>query len=323
MKKTAICSLLGIDYPIIQGGMGFIASGRLAGAVSAAGGLGIISPTGDMREAGSTVGNLRKQIRIAKGITNRPFGVNISLELIEYAREEITAALEEGVRVFTVGAGSPSVMTRFIKDGGGRVFHVVASVKHARKAEAEGVDGVIASGYEAGGLLSPFELTTMCIIPQVVDAVKIPVVAAGGVGDGRGLAACMVLGAAGVQIGTLFASAEECPSHIGYKNMLLVAEDTSTVVTGRGKGGARVLKSPFADKVLSMEARGESAEEIMSFIGRGRGRQGVLEGDLENGSLWAGQVSGMIKKVRPVAEIMKDLVFGCDKALKAGSTDSI
>jgi len=315
MKRTIICEMLGIKYPILQGGMGFIASAELAVAVSNAGGLGIISPTGACDVDETTPGNLRRQIKKAKSLTDKPVGVNISLELIEHAREEIDVALEEKISVFTVGAGSPAVLTKYIKQRGARVLHVIGSVKHARKAESEGVDGVIASGVEAGGLLGPYELTTMTLIPQVMEAVKIPVIAAGGIGNGRCLAAALMLGAAGVQIGTLFVATHECPAHTKFKELIVEAEDADTVVTGRRSGAARVLKNKLAKEILEMEASGAPSEEIAAFIGRGRGRMGVLDGDLETGSLWAGQVVGMIKEIRSVAEVMQSLVDDCDAAL--------
>lgn len=316
MIRTPVCDILGIEYPIIQGGMGWISGAELAAAVSNAGGLGIISPTAALEAGTCTPDNLRKQIIFARSLTNRPFGVNIPLEM-ESARENADVAIEEGVGVLTVGAGSPSVLTRYAKDAGVNVIHVVFSVRHALRAEAEGVDAVVASGVEAGGLLSPDELTTMTLVPQVVDAVKIPVIAAGGIGDGRSMAATFMLGAQGVQIGTLFVATCECAAHSRYKELIVQAKDVDTIVTGRRSGPARVLKNAFAKKLLDMEVSGVSAEEILSFAGVGAFRRGILDGDLEMGSLAAGQVVGMIKDIKNASDVVRSLVTGCEETLSS------
>ena len=312
MKKTKISELLGIDYPIIQGGMGWIADAELAAAVSNAGGLGMISPTAGAKEGENWPENLRRQLRRAKSLTAKPFGVNISLEIPEH-KECMDIALEEGIKIMTTAAGSPKLYTKYLKQSEVVVMHTVFSVRHAKVAEAEGVDAVIASGCEAGGLISRDEVSTMVLIPQVVDAVKIPVIAAGGIADARGFVAALALGAEGVQMGTRFVATQECPVHQNFKQAIVKAIDTDTTITGRKSGiGARVLKNELARQLLAVEEGGTTAEEVQSLLGIGRLRLAV-EGNVEEGSLMCGAVAGMITQIMSVAEVIHSLVDGHDK----------
>ena len=313
MKKTRLCELLGIEHPILQGAMGWISDANLAAAVSNAGGLGIISPIFGPRE--DWPGYEREQIRKAKLLTNQPFGVNISLAEV-LIKERIDVALEEGVKVITTAAGSPSLYTKYIKEHGARVLHIVFSVRHALRAEAEGVDAVVASGCEGGGMLSKDELTTMTLVPQVVDAVKIPVIAAGGIADARGFVAALALGAEGVQMGTRFLATKECKVHPAYKQAILRSGDTATVITGRrGIVPARVLKSKMSELILELEKSGATPEEISSFIGGGRVQTAAVEGNLDEGSPMCGAISGMIKEEMSAAEVIQGLVEGYEKVL--------
>ncbi len=309
MKKTRICELLGIKYPIIQGGMTWIANAELAAAVSNAGGLGIISPNAGMAADGNVVENLRRQIRIARGLTNKPFGVNFPLQAPN-CQEWIDVAIKEKVPVVTTSAGNPATYTSYLKDAGVKVLHVVASVRHATGAEKRGVDAVIAEGYEAGGHNGFDELATFPLIPQVVDAVKIPVVAAGGIADARGFIAALALGADGVQMGTRFVATRECIAHQKVKEAIVNATDTGTVISGRKLGPTRGLKNQFVDQILEMESRGATAEELLAFIGAGRARMGGLEGDIVNGEAYAGSIAGMIKKIVSAGDVVREIVEG-------------
>ena len=307
MKRTRVCDLLGIEYPIIQGGMALIANAELAAAVSNAGGLGVISPIFGPED--NWLDYERREIRKAKRLTDRPFGINIGLE-VPLAKERIDVALEEGVKIITTAAGSPSLYTQYLKEAGVTVLHVVFSVRHARRAEADGVDAVIASGYDGGGLLSKDELPTMVLVPQVVDAVEIPVIAAGGIADARGVVAAFALGAEGVQMGTRFLATRECPVHDNYKAAILSAGDTATTVTGRKSFiSARVLKNEFSIKVLEIEDSGASAQEVGEFIGFERLKLAV-EGDVEQGSLMCGAVAGLIRELASVGGVIRDMVEG-------------
>ena len=312
MKRTRICHLLGIEYPIIQGAMGWISGAELAAAVSNAGGLGMISPfTGSGAEE-NLMENLRGQIRKARSLCDKPFGVNIGLEVPQH-KEFMDVAIEEGVKVITTAAGSPRLYTRRLKQAGVTVLHTVFSARHARIAEEEGVDVVIASGCDAGGFISPIELPTFALVPQVVDAVKIPVIAAGGIADVRGLVAALALGAEGVQMGTRFIATNECLAHPSYKEAILNAADTDTLIAGRkGHLPSRNLKNEFALAVLEMESAGTSAEELEAFIGSGRLRLAALEGNMRDGSVLCGAVAGMINGIVPAGDVVRALVEGYD-----------
>ena len=311
--KTRVCDLLGIEYPIIQGGMGGISNGELAAAVSNAGGLGMISPIFGPREG--WLDYERQEIRKAKSLTSKPFGVNISIET-PLAKERIDVALEEGVKVIATAAGNPSLYTKYIKQAGAKVMHISTAVKHATRAEAEGADAVIASGAEGGGLLSRDELSTMILVPQVVDAVRVPVIAAGGIADARGLVAALALGAEGVQMGTRFLATEECMIHANYKQAIVKAASTDAAVVGRkGFVPARMLKNKMSQQIQEMEARSASAEEIFSLMGWERSKMAVVDGNTDEGSLMCGQVAGMITDVQSVAEVVQSLVRGYNKVV--------
>jgi enoyl-[acyl-carrier protein] reductase II len=315
MKHTRLCDLLGIDYPIIQGGMVWIASAELAAAVSNAGGLGLISPNAGMSRNGDQVENLKKQIEIAKGLTSKPFGVNLPILNNPQIEALVDAVIKARVKVVVTAAGNPALYTSRFKEAGIKVLHLVAAVRHAQSAEKRGVDAVIAEGYEAGGHNGLDELTTLTLVPQVVDAVAIPVVAAGGIADARGVVAALALGAEGVQMGTRFVATRECGAHQNFKDAIVKASDTDTAITGRKLGPTRILKNEIAAKLLDMEATGASAEELLAFIGSSRSRTGQFEGDLANGEAYCGSIAGMIKEIKSVAEIIRNIVDDYDAVL--------
>lgn len=298
MGNIDLFEKLGVKYPIIQGAMAWIADSSLAAAVSNAGGLGII--------AGGTapVEYIRDEIRKAKELTDKPFGVNIML-LSPNAEDVAKLVCEEGVKVVTTGAGSPGKYMEMWKAHGITVIPVVASVALARRMEKSGADAIIAEGCEAGGHIG--ELTTMTLIPQVVDAVNIPVIAAGGVGDGRGVAAAFMLGASGVQVGTRFLVAHECTVHQNYKNKVLKAKDIDTMVTGRLTGHpVRVLRNKLSRKFKEMERDLTDFEEF-ERLGVGALRKAAKEGDIEMGSIMSGQIAGLIKKEQSCKEIIEEM----------------
>jgi len=315
MKKTRLCDLLGIDYPIIQGGMVWIANAELAAAVSNAGGLGLISPNASMSRDGNQVENLKKQLEIAKGLTSKPFGVNLPILNNPQIEALVDAVIKAKVKVVVTAAGNPALYTNRFKEAGIKVLHLVAAVRHAQSAEKRGVDAVIAEGYEAGGHNGLDELTTLTLVPQVADAVSIPVVAAGGIADARGIVAALALGADGVQMGTRFVATRECAAHQNFKDAIVKASDTDTAITGRKLGPTRILKNEIATKLLAMEAAGASAEELQAFIGSGRSRTGQFDGDLANGEAYCGSVAGMIKEIKSVAELINDIVDSYDTLL--------
>ena len=315
MKHTRLCDLLGIDYPVIQGGMVWIASAELAAAVSNAGGLGLISPNAGMSRNGDQVENLKKQIEIAKGLTSKPFGVNLPILNNPQIEALVDAVIKAEVKVVVTAAGNPALYTSRFKEAGIKVLHLVAAVRHAQSAEKRGVDAVIAEGYEAGGHNGLDELTTLTLVPQVVDAVAIPVVAAGGIADARGVVAALALGAEGVQMGTRFVATRECGAHQNFKDAIVKASDTDTAITGRKLGPTRILKNEIAVKLLDMEATGASAEELLAFIGSSRSRTGQFEGDLANGEAYCGSIAGMIKEIKSVAEIIRNIVDDYDAVL--------
>jgi len=305
--KTAITQILGIEKPIFQGGMAWIADARLAAAVSNAGGLGLISSINAGTEA------VREEIRKARELTDKPFGVNIMLAAPN-AADIAALVIEEGVDIVTTGAGTPAPYMEAWKAAGIRVIPVVASVAYAIKMQELGATAIIAEGAESGGHVG--DLHTMALVPQVVDAVSIPVLAAGGIFDGRGAAAAFMLGACGVQVGTRFLVADECRVHPVYKERLIKASDIGTMVTGKSIGDAvRGLKTPFAKQFAKMEADPNvSADEIRAF-GTGSLRKAVFDGDLSGGSFLAGEVAGMIRKTEPAAAIVDDIIGGAEKLL--------
>jgi len=315
MKKTRLCELLGIEYPIIQGGMVWIANAELAAAVSNAGGLGLISPNAGMSRNGDQLENLKQQIKIAKDLTSKPFGVNLPILNNPQIEALVDVVIEAKVKVVATAAGNPALYTGRFKEAGIKVLHLVAAVRHAQSAERRGVDAVIAEGYEAGGHNGLDELTTLTLVPQVVDAVKIPVVAAGGIADARGIVAALALGAEGVQMGTRFVATRECAAHQNFKEAVVKASDTDTAITGRKLGPTRILKNELAAQLLEMEATGASVEELLAVIGSGRSRTGQFDGDLVNGEAYCGSIAGMIKEIKSVAEVMHDIVEGYDKVI--------
>ena len=305
--KTAITEILGIEKPIFQGGMAWIADARLAAAVSNAGGLGLISSINYGTEA------VREEIRKARSLTDKPFGVNIMLAAPN-AAEIADLVVEEGVGILTTGAGSPAPYMQKWLAAGIRVIPVVASVAYAIKMEELGATAIIAEGAESGGHVG--DTHTMALVPQVVDAVHIPVLAAGGIFDGRGAAAAFMLGACGVQVGTRFLVADECRVHDVYKERLIKASDIGTMVTGKSLGDAvRALKTPFTRQFAKMEADPSvSADEIRAF-GTGSLRKAVFDGDLAGGSFLAGEVAGMIRQRESAADIVNDIINGAEKLI--------
>lgn len=304
--ETAITRMLGIEKPIFQGGMAWIADARLAAAVSNAGGLGIISSINFSTEA------VREEIRLCREVTSKPFGLNIMLAAPN-AADIAALAVEEGIKIITTGAGSPAPYMEAWKSAGIKVIPVVASVAYAIKMQELGAVAVIAEGAESGGHVG--DIHTMSLVPQVVDAVDIPVLAAGGIFDGRGAAAAFMLGACGVQVGTRFLSADECKVHPIYKERLIKATDIGTMVTGKRLGDAvRSLKTPFSKQFAKMEASGVPDEEIRAF-GTGSLRKAVFDGDLSGGSFLAGEVAGMITRTEPAAAIVDDIINGAEKLI--------
>ncbi len=299
--------LLGIEFPLIQGGMANIATGAFAAAVSNAGALGLVGSGGWDAET------LRKEIRIAKEHTDKPFGVNLML-MNPHMDELAQVVVEEGVAVVTTGAGNPGKYVPAWKEAGIRVFPVVAAPILAKRLERLGVDGFIAEGTESGGHVG--EMTTMALVPQVVDTVSVPVIAAGGIADGRQLAAAFALGACGAQIGTCLLASEECPIHENYKKAVIKASATDTIVTGRSTGApVRVLKNRMAREYVRMEKEHLPLEELEKLT-LGSLRRAVFDGDVDTGSFMAGQVAGMVHEIRPLRQIFEDLMAGYEKTVK-------
>lgn len=307
MQNNKICKLLGIKYPIIQGAMAWISDGNLAGHVSKAGGLGIIAGGGMPPEI------LRENIKKAKAITSNPFGVNLMLMMPSVA-EQIDVCIEEKVPVVTTGAGNPGPYMEKLKNAGIIVIPVIPSVALAKRMEKIGADAVIAEGSEAGGHIG--EITSMALLPQVAEAVSIPVIGAGGVASGSQFLAMIAMGAQGIQAGTIFLTAEECLIHENYKDAIIKAKDRSTVTTGNYTGHpVRVLENKFAKEILEKEKNGAPKEEIEA-MGTGKLRLAVVEGDIVGGSVMAGQVAGMVNKRATVKEILDELVNGLTSAKK-------
>lgn len=305
--NNRLVDLLNIKYPIIQGGMAWVATGELAVAVSKAGGLGVIG-------AGSApVDVIREEIHKVKRETDRPFAVNIML-LSPFAAEIVDLVIEERVPVVTTGAGNPGKYISRFKEIGTKVIPVVPTVALARRMERLDVDAIIAEGTEAGGHIG--ELTTMALVPQIVDAVNLPVIAAGGIADGRGLLAVLALGAEGVQMGTRFVSSTECIAHDSYKKAIVNAGDRDAVVTGRSTGHpVRNLKNALTRTMDEMEKKGIAKEELEEY-GAGRLRKAVIEGDIEEGSVMAGQIAGLINEIKSAGDIIEDIVMEANTVLE-------
>lgn len=310
MIRTAITELLGIRYPVLQGGMAWVAESGLAAAVSNGGGLGIIAA------ANAPADYVRGEIRKARELTDRPFGVNVML-LSPYAKEIAALVVEEHVPVVTTGAGNPGPYMAQWKEAGVRVIPVVASVALAKMMQRAGADAVIAEGCESGGHIG--EATTMALVPQVADAVQIPVVAAGGIGDGRGLAAALMLGAEGVQMGTRFLVADECAIHPNYKESVRRAKDIDTVVTGRSTGHpVRTLRNQMTREYLKREKEGCTFEELEELT-IGSLRRAVREGDTREGSMMAGQIAGLVTGQQTCAEILRETAEQAERLLRGAA----
>jgi len=311
MIKSKLCEILNIEYPVVQGGMAWIADAELAAAVSNAGGLGMIAAMNSNGE------QIREQIRKAKELTNRPFGVNIML-MSPFVKEALDVVCEEHVAVVSTGAGNPTPYMDQMMAAGIKVMPVVPSVAIAKMVARKGAVAVVAEGGESGGHVG--DLTTMALVPQVVDAIDIPVVAAGGIADGRGMAAAFMLGACGVQLGTRFLTAVECNVHENYKQRVLNAKDIDTIVTGKRLGHpVRTLKSPFSKSLAQREYDSTVTNEELEQMGAGTLRMAAKEGDLEKGSFMCGQIAGLIKERLTCAEIVKNITEEAENIMKGAT----
>ncbi|MDO8472655.1 MAG: enoyl-[acyl-carrier-protein] reductase FabK [Dehalococcoidia bacterium] len=299
MLRTPVCDILGIEYPVIQGGMAWVATSELAAAVSEAGGLGTIG-------SGNAPGDwVRQQIRATRERTSKPFAVNV-LMVSPFVKEVLDVVVEEKVPVVAFGAGQPGVFFPRLKEAGIKIMPVVSAVALAKRLQRSGADVIVAEGMESGGHIG--ETTTMALVPQVVNAVQVPVIAAGGIADGRGLAAALALGAQGIQMGTRFVCSNECIGHTKYKEQIVKAGDRSTVITGRATGHpVRCLENKLARQFIDLEKQGAPVEEYEK-LGVGKMPLGVIQGDIENGSLMAGQIAGMICQVKPVRDIIIEIM---------------
>lgn len=299
--SNRITSLFGIQYPIIQAGMVWCSGWRLASAVSNAGGLGLLG-------AGSMSPELLEEhIVKCKAATNKPFGVNLPL-LYSNIDKQVELVIKHGVKIVFTSAGNPKTWTSILKEKGITVVHVVSSVKFALKAEEAGVDAVVAEGFEAGGHNGREETTTFCLIPMVRDAIKIPLIAAGGIGSGKTMLAAMVLGADGVQIGSRFAASEESSAHENFKQRIISSTEGETILTLKQLTPVRLIKNKFYEQVKNSEEKCASPEELKTLLGKGRSRKGIFEGDLEEGELEIGQVAAAIKTILPAAKIVEEVM---------------
>mgnify|MGYP000645405699 FL=1 len=299
--SNRITSLFNIDYPIIQGGMIWCSGWELASAVSNAGGLGLIGSGSMYPEV------LRAHIQKCKAATSKSFGVNVPL-LYPDIDKHLEIIVEEGVKIVFTSAGNPAKFTSWLKERGITVVHVIANTKFAKKCEDAGVDAIVAEGFEAGGHNGREETTTMCLVPMIADCVKVPVIAAGGIGCGRTMAAAMCLGASGVQVGSRFAASVESSAHIGFKEQIISAKEGSTELTLKEITPVRLLKNPFFEAVDAAYAAGASVEELRTLLGRGRAKKGMFEGDLESGELEIGQISARLDRIETAAEIVSQMI---------------
>ena len=305
--NNKITNLFEIEYPIIQGGMIWVSGWRLASAVSNSGGLGLIGG-GSMRPD-----LFREHIQKCKKATNKSFGVNIPL-LYPYAEEQIQIAVDEGVKIVFSSAGSPKKYTSFLKEKGITVVHVVANLKFALKSQEAGVDAIVAEGFEAGGHNGFEELTTMTLIPEVAENINIPLIAAGGIGTGRGMLAAMALGADGVQMGSRFVVTEESSAHDSFKNRILEAKAGDTELMFKKYIPVRLLDNEFAEQIRQLQNQGASKEALIETLGKGRARLGMFEGDMQEGELEIGQISALINEILPVSQVIKDIIDEFTKA---------
>lgn len=307
---NSICNLFNIKHPIIQGGMIWCSGWELASAVSNAGGLGLIG-------SGSMYPDiLRKHIQKCKSATNKPFGVNVPL-LYPQTDEHIKIILEEEVKIVFTSAGNPKKYTSILKENGVTVVHVVANVKFAKKCEEAGVDAIVAEGFEAGGHNGFEETTTMCLIPQIKDAISIALIAAGGIGSGQSMLAAMALGADGVQIGSRFAASKESSAHDNFKSAIVEAKEGETKLVFKKLVPVRLLKNDFFQRVQNAEDKGSSVEELKELLGKGRAKLGMFEGDLEEGELEIGQVSAKIHEIKTAEQIILEIISEYKKAKEA------
>ena len=301
MRKNRVTELFNIQYPIVQGGMIWVSGWKLASAVSNAGGLGLIG-------SGSMYPHvLREHIQKCKKATNKPFGVNVPM-LYPQIEEIINIIVEEGVKIVFTSAGNPKTWTPFLKEKGITVVHVVSSVKFAQKAEAAGVDAVVCEGFEAGGHNGREETTTFTLIPMVKENVNIPVIAAGGIGNGRGMLAAMALGAEGVQIGSRFAATIESSAHEKFKQVIVDVKDGDTHLTLKELAPVRLVKNHFYQQVQELYKQHPTAEQLKELLGRARAKKGMFEGDLDHGELEIGQVAGLIHEVKPAKQVVEEIV---------------
>jgi len=299
--SNRITSLFNIEYPIIQGGMIWCSGWELASAVSNAGGLGLIGSGSMYPEV------LRAHIQKCKAATSKPFGVNVPL-LYPDIDKHLEIIVEEGVKIVFTSAGNPAKYTSWLKERGITVVHVIANTKFAKKCEDAGVDAIVAEGFEAGGHNGREETTTMCLIPMIADCVDVPVIAAGGIGCGRTMAAAMCLGASGVQVGSRFAASVESSAHLAFKEQIISAKEGSTELTLKEITPVRLLKNPFFEAVDAAYAAGASVEELKTLLGRGRAKKGMFEGDLESGELEIGQISARLDRIETSSEIVSQMI---------------
>ena len=307
MIRTPLCDLLGIKYPIVQGGMAWVGTAELAAAVSNAGGLGIIGGGNAPTE------EIAREIRLARDLTDKPFGLNIPLAVSECADEIVALCIEEGVKIVVLGAWRPGNHLARLKEAGVTVIPVIASAPLAKRLARQGSDALIAEGMESGGHIG--DIATMPLVPQVASAVDVPVIAAGGFADGRGLAAALALGAQGIQMGTRFICTTECTAHENYKRAILKARDRSTMTTGHSLGHpVRALKNPMVHEFQELERRGITEAEIIEF-GTGKLRLAAVEGDMKKGSVMAGQIAGMVNDILPTKELIERIVAEAEEII--------
>lgn len=305
--KNKLVDLFKIQYPIVQGGMIWNSGYKLASAVSNAGGLGLIGAGSMYPEV------LREHIQKCKKATDKPFGVNVPM-LYPNIEEIMNIIVEEGVKIVFTSAGNPKTWTPFLKQHGITVVHVVSSSKFALKAEEAGVDAIVAEGFEAGGHNGREETTTFTLIPMVREKITVPLIAAGGIATGRGMLAAMVLGADGVQMGTRFIASKESSAHDNFKNLLLDVQEGDTVLTLKELAPVRLIKNEFYTGLQALYAKNPSVEELKEYLGRARAKKGMFEGDLVEGELEVGQISGLIHKIEPVGDIIKNIIAEFDQA---------
>lgn len=312
--KNKITALFNTKYPLIQGGMIWCSGWELASAVSNAGGLGIIGSGSMYPEI------LDEQLTKCKAATSKPFAVNLPM-LYPNIDAHIELIIKHKVPIVFTSAGNPKTYTSYLKSKGITVVHVVSSLKFAQKAEAAGVDAVVAEGFEAGGHNGRDETTTMCLIPMVKAGISIPLIAAGGIGTGSGMLAAMTLGADGVQIGSRFIATPESSAHINFKNKVLAAQEGDTLLTLKELTPVRLLKNPFFDAVMNAYEKGSTPEELSELLGRGRAKKGMFEGDIESGELEVGQISSLITTIKPAADVVAEIMTEFNQALQARSDE--